>query len=206
MGAEPRAFCVEQTRPSSGSWAECIGAGARNCSCVPCRPGICQLQRFTVFEGCPWRLAAGDIDANLDTFAADPEVSLDPIANKVKRLAQAWMTRERLKAGVSLLQEIPWSTTPVEQAHASAARLQRYHPEYGTSMLAARATLHQCRHLFLTPPEVHKAEKAEARLAALQKKNPFKFRGSNAFLAELVGVRRLRRKRQTCHKHSRGRL
>ena len=82
-----------------------------------------------MFEGCPWRLAAGDIDANLDTFAADPEVSLDPIANKVKRLAQAWMTRERLKAGVSLLQEIPWSTTPAEQAHAFAARLRKYHLE-----------------------------------------------------------------------------
>lgn len=100
---------------------------------------------------------------------------------------QIGTNRERLKAGVSLLQEIPWSTTPVEQAHASAACLQRYHPEYGTSMLAARATLHQCRHLFLTPPEVRKAEKTEARLAALQKKNPFKLRGSNLFLAELIG-------------------
>ena len=142
---------------------------------------------FSVLEGYPWRLADGDIDANLDALAADPGVGLDPTTNKIKHSVQTGMNRERLKAGVSLLQEIPWSTTPVEQAHASAACLQRYHPEYGTSMLAARATLHQCRHLFLTPPEVRKAEKTEARLAALQKKNPFKLRGSNLFLAELIG-------------------
>ena len=45
------------------------------------------------------------------------------------------------------------------QAHASAATIHRFHPDYALGVLTARATLHQCRHFWLELPE----EAQEAR-------------------------------------------
>ena len=134
----------------------------------------------------PWRLAVGSIQENLDLLAASEEPIADSCAHKVRLLARAGFNRSRLLEGVALLlREVPWSSVPVEQAHASAAVLHRFHPGYSEDMLSTRATLHQCRHLFQNP-ELAKEGRAQKRLEALQRRNPEKSSGSHAFLGHLV--------------------
>ena len=71
----------------------------------------------------------------------------------------------------------------MEQAHASAACLHKMHPSYELTTLSSRATLHQCRHLFLSSPEAAKEAKHASHLATLKNKDPHKVSGRHAFLA-----------------------
>ena len=93
--------------------------------------------------------------------------------------------RAQLVAAVSLFREIPWSSIPVEQSHASAAVLRRFHPEYSVEMLATRATLHQMRHLVQESPESRVEARAAHRLQELRHKVPEKVSGKHAFLGHL---------------------
>ena len=152
----------------------------------------CQVARafmheriFSSLAEYPWRLAVGNIQENLDLLAASEEPIADSCAHKIRLLARAGFNRSRLEEGVALLREVPWSSVPVEQAHASAAVLHRFHPGYSEDMLSTRATLHQCRHLFQNP-ELAKEGRAQKRLEALQRRNPEKSSGSHAFLGHLV--------------------
>lgn len=152
----------------------------------------CQVTRafmhervFSVLSDYPWRLAVGDIQKNLDLLAASEEPIPDSCAHKVRLLLRAGFNRTRLEEGVALLREVPWSSVPVEQAHASAAVLHRFHPGYSEDLLSTRATLHQCRHLFQNP-DLAKEDKAQKRLEAMQRRNPEKTSGPHAFLGHLV--------------------
>lgn len=141
---------------------------------------------FRVLASYPWKLAIGDIDANLDLLAVNAGPISDSTTHKIRILLAQGFNRQQLKEGVQLLQEVSWSTVAVEQAHASAACLHKFHPTYEGLMLSTRATLHQCRHLFLTPPEAAAEAKEANRLARLRNKDPYKVSGRHAFLAALM--------------------
>lgn len=155
-------------------------------NCCHIAAAFVQHKVFNAVEGYPWKLAVGDVDQNLDTLASSTEEFADACTHKVRLLLQKGFPKEQLKRGIALFLEIPWSSVPVEQAHASAAVLHRYHPDYGVNMLTARATLHQCRHLFFDPPEVRKEARAAARVDTLSRKDPLKVSGKHVFLAELM--------------------
>jgi hypothetical protein len=133
----------------------------------------------------PWRLAVGDVAENLARLAATEEPIRDSCTHKVRLLLRMGYNRDRLVAAVSLFREIPWSSVHVEQAHASAAVLHKYHPEYSVAMLATRATLHHGRHFFLQPPEERVLGRADKKLDTLTRKAPEKVSGKHAFLAHL---------------------
>jgi len=139
-----------------------------------------ELNRF------PWKLAVGSVPDNLEALAATEEPIRDSCAHKLRVLLRMGFNRAKLIAAVTLLQEVPWSSVPVEQAHASAAVIHRFHPEYGVDVLATRATLHQCRHFFLEPPEVSKEARESKKIEALRRKGPEKVSGKHAFLAHLI--------------------
>jgi hypothetical protein len=141
---------------------------------------------FSKLSEFPWKLAVGSISANLDALAASEEPIRDSCAHKIRRLLHMGYNRDKLHAAVALLREIPWSSVPVEQAHASAAVLHRFHPEYALGVLATRATLHQCRHFWLEPPEVAKEAKQERQVGRLARMSPQKTSGKHAFLAHLM--------------------
>ena len=84
---------------------------------------------------------------------------------------------------MTLLWEVPLSSVPVEQAHASAAVLHQFHPEYAVGMLATRATLHQARHLSQQPPEDRIAARAARKLEKVRRRAPEQVSGKDAFLA-----------------------
>ena len=141
---------------------------------------------FNVLEAYPWSLAVGDIEDNLDDLAATDSPISDPTTQKIRVLLQQGYNRKQVALGVALFREVSFSTVAVEQAHASAACIHKYHPAYESLMLSTRATLHQSRHLFLTPPGDRVEAKAAGKLATMKQKSPFKASGSNAFLASLM--------------------
>jgi len=140
---------------------------------------------FSAVQGYPWKLAVGNVQENFDALAASDEPHSDSCTHKNRLLLRAGFSRASLAEGVALLAEVPWSSVPVEQAHASAATLHRFHPGYSEEMLATRATLHQCRHLFQDPEQAKEA-RAQQRLTVMQRKNPAKTSGKHAFLGHLV--------------------
>lgn len=145
-----------------------------------------QSKVFDVLESYPWKLAIGDIETNLRELAASSDPISDSTTHKIRILLRQGYNTEQLKLGVSLFKEISWSTVAVEQAHASAACIHKFHPSYEAFMLSSRATLHQCRHLFLKTPEDRAGAKEASKLATMKKRSPFKASGRHAFLASLM--------------------
>lgn len=141
---------------------------------------------FSQMSEYPWKLCVGNVAANLDALAASEEPIRDSCAHKVRSLLKLGFNKDKLISAVQLLREVPWSSVPVEQAHASAAVLHRFHPEYGVGVLATRATLHQCRHFWLEPPEVTKEARQATKIKNLTRKAPEKASGKHAFLAHLM--------------------
>ena len=74
-------------------------------------------------------------------------------------LAPPGYNRGLLRDAVALIAEAPWSTTGVEQGHGSMAVLHRFHPDYSSTTICARALAHQLRTLFATPPEAQQKQK-----------------------------------------------
>ena len=102
----------------------------------------------------PWRLVQGSIPSNLEVlrYLAEPEAQqLDDTTYKVWSLLQQGYGVESLTAGLELLSQIRWSTTVVEQGHASASLTKHSHAAYGISMIASRAHLHMLRPLSQVP-------------------------------------------------------
>jgi hypothetical protein len=141
---------------------------------------------FAELKNYPWCLAVGNVSENLEALEATEEPIRDSCTHKLRVLLRMGYNRTKLVSAVTLLQEVPWSSIPVEQAHASAAVFHRFHPEYGVDVLATRATLHQCRHFFLEPPEVSKEARKSKKIEALRRKGPSQVSGKHAFLAHLI--------------------
>ena len=112
----------------------------------------------------PWKLAIGDIPKNIDDLAAMETPPEESVARKVWYLANHKFPREQLLEGVQLLQHLGWTSTTVEQIHASATLVVRVHPTYGILALCARALMHTSRLFFTVDPLDREAEKLSLRL------------------------------------------
>ncbi len=95
----------------------------------------------------PWSLASGDIAANLEKLARQPQVPQDVCARKIQQLARLKWMPGLVQEAVALLAHVSWTTVVVEQGHASATLLHRLHPEYNEDILLARSVLHSARSL-----------------------------------------------------------
>jgi hypothetical protein len=82
---------------------------------------------FRVANQLPWTLASGDINSNLDSLKREEEPE-EETASKVWQLLQMGYNRASLVEAVELLAHVHWSTGGVEQAHGSAAVIQKYPP------------------------------------------------------------------------------
>ena len=112
----------------------------------------------------PWKLAIGDIAKNIEELASMPQPPDEPVSLKIWGLANQNCPRELLVEGVGLLQHVGWSSTTVEQIHASATLVKRVHHTYGLQMLTARAFLHTARLFYAVDPLVKEAEKLKLKL------------------------------------------
>lgn len=146
--------------------------------------GYIDKKLLRVARDWPWRLADGDVEANLEELASQDEV-LEPVTAKIKQLLHWRFNRQALVAGVQLLAEVHWTTTGVEQGHGSAATMHRLHGGFGAKQLCARAFLHMARLLFADDAEAALQRRAEDRVAALKRKCPGRVSGQNMFLRDM---------------------
>jgi len=162
-----------------GRIARLIGAG-----CVPLKlQHLAQGASFTtiaylywdVFRPCeqlPFSLARGDILANLDAFERDPPRALDPVSAKIKVLLSIGFSRERIRRGLLLMREVPFTTDLVEQGHASAALFSKNHETLGEASLCSRSVCHQSRQVF-GPSRTDKVrDRITAAIARLDRRVP----------------------------------
>lgn len=122
---------------------------------------------FSAAESLPFSLLRGDLNENLDSLVSG-EAPEEPVAAKVRMLLlRDPLAKVRISNAVLLLQEISWTTSVVEQQHASASMVARYSPTVEQPALVCRAGVHMFRKLL---PELSPAMKKVVRLReALQR-------------------------------------
>jgi hypothetical protein len=142
---------------------------------------------FSAALSLPWRLASGDILANLDRLASE-EQPVEPTAAKIHRLLRLGYNRHALALGVERMADARWTTTVQEQGHGSGAAMRKAHSTYSQETIAVRAMLHMVRPLFQEPSLNPKLAQAERKIARLGQKSPNKVSARQAFFSDLVAA------------------
>ena len=86
--------------------------------------------------------------------------------------------------GIRLLAETQWSTTQVEQGHASMAVVARFHPDLELTSLLLRSGLHQNRALFSSAAPLMSQKLALQQQRALQKQ-PLQIHAPQVFIKDV---------------------
>eukprot|EP00971_Amphidinium_carterae_P273035 5419067-Amphidinium_carterae.1 len=105
----------------------------------------------------PLSLIHGSVQVNLKGLGEATEKPHDVFAAKLWALIRIGYDTKRLAEFLTLLQNLPFSTLTVEQAHGSSAVIHRYHPSLGLDRHLQRSFLHQVRFVFL-PDDTSKHE------------------------------------------------
>ena len=136
----------------------------------------------------PWSLGVGDIRQNLAELKQGPEPS-DVTSAKIWHLLHMGYNMGQLMQGVRLLMDAPWSTACVEQLHASATLVKKYHAEYGADLVMTKAFLHSLRKLMPGASGDEKQLLGQARkVMALFSKKPQHIAGRQVFVQDLMSV------------------
>lgn len=146
--------------------------------------GYIDHKLLRVARAWPWRIADGDIDANLTELSNQGEV-MEPTTVKIQQLVGMGFNRAALTSAIELMRQVHWTTTGVEQGHGSAAVLHRQHARLGAEQLCGRALLHMARPLFANDEEIERRRRAEDTVAKLKRKVPGRCSGQNMFLKDL---------------------
>ena len=91
---------------------------------------------FVPLQEWPWKLALGDVIANLRALEDSQEPISDITTSNIRELLRQGYPVQKIVDGLALLQEVPWTTLGVEQAHGSCATLHKLHATYGSQTLA----------------------------------------------------------------------
>lgn len=89
-------------------------------------------------------------------------------------------------SALELCQQIPWTTTRVEQSHGSMAVMHRQHKELGAQQLSLSSFLHSIRVLVAPDPMDVKLARKEERLSSIFGKKPQKAHGYQAFVSDMA--------------------
>jgi hypothetical protein len=137
----------------------------------------------------PWSLARGDLQKNLHGLRAETEAPEEPMTLQLWLLLQAGFPMSQLVCTLELLQDVGWTTLPVEQQHGSLASLRRLHPEYGSDTLSARATVMMLRRLLPKPSAQEKQLNVlSKKIGQLLRKQPEKAGARQELLSQLFAV------------------
>ena len=132
----------------------------------------------------PWSLASGNIAANLEKLARQPQVPQDVCARKIQQLARLKWMPAIVQEAVALLAHVSWTTVVVEQGHASATLMHRAHPEYNEDILLARSVLHSARSLLPDDIAHTKRAREDERAQRLLRLVPGRTSGFNMYYKE----------------------
>ena len=137
----------------------------------------------------PWKLVRTPAHEAFATLAALPQEraqSLDDTTAKVHALLSQGYYRHVLEDGIQLLAQVRWSTSVVEQGHASATLTKRAHQQYGVSMLVVRSHLHMMRALFTPLPQSRSEKDLRKKITKLTSSVPEKLSGRQVFYADFI--------------------
>ena len=113
------------------------------------------------------KLAIGDIEQNLESLKSLETPPMDDsVIRKIWALLQDGCPQAPLVEAVGLLQHLGWSSSTVEQQHASATLVRRQHKKYGMQMLLSRAALHTARLFYVVDPLDLEEQKLQLKLQA----------------------------------------
>lgn len=135
--------------------------------------GFVEHRFISIAKELPWSLVTqGDnLNANLDSLLQMTSVT-EETSLKILKLLKA-KPRSELITALELMKEIRWGSLTVEQGHASAAVVSRYHQTLGRDSLLLRSFFHMCKALFKQPIDP-KTNKQRAQIARLEAKMPSK--------------------------------
>jgi hypothetical protein len=169
---------------------DCSGSELQTAALLSARASAAFLTKrvFHVARGLPWKLAQGDVAANLEALDNSSDAVTDPTTAQIKSLLALGFNRTALADAVTLLREVPWSTLGVEQAHGSVACIHKLHRGCGVETITCRALLHQARHLFVPSPEAKAEEKAKAQLEKLRRSAKKSVSARNLFFKDFVAA------------------
>ena len=134
-------------------------------------------------------MTQGDIEANIDGLIATPLETLgDPGLRQLKRLLTLGESPVHVHDALLLLKEGPCTSCVVEEGHASAAVLKKWHEDYSENSLAARALMHQQRALFRPSSFEKKVASLEKKMDRQLARQPQKIYARQAGLAQLTAL------------------
>ena len=136
-------------------------------------------------------LVVGDVAENVQRLArGDVDCASDSRLQQIKRVLDAGGCQEHVVDMLELMLALPFSSTMVEEGHASGAVLRRHHKDYSEQSLKCRALLHQQRSLFRPCLLELQVAKLDAKINKLRNRQPVQRMGPRqAMMKRLVSVR-----------------
>lgn len=131
-----------------------------------------EFRCLSVADEMPFKLCRGDIDRNMQDLMNGSEPSEGNTRNLWQLLHERcpWSAVKRM---ITLIGQTSFSTLVVEQLHASAAMISRYHPEYQLAQLMGRSMIYTINKILPRPCKLQRnVSKYEKQLATLEKRCP----------------------------------
>ena len=142
---------------------------------------------LSVASSLPWRLCAGDPEANLDEFLQRDEPDSNSLASKIWTLGRMGYNRARLLQAVHLLGQCSWTSAFTEKQHGSTSVIKKRHPDYGDDHLTARAFIHTFAQMLPSTSSCDlRRQQVVQKLIRTLDKNPNRITGRQVYLAHIM--------------------
>ena len=150
-----------------------------------CAVAFFEYRVLSVASKLPFSLCRGSVIDNITQLRDGPK-PVEENSGKIWELANRGYPMSEILRVIQLIGDISWSTSIVEQLHASAAVVARLHPELHLEQLLARTTISYINKLLPTPSKAEKvADRLRSRLNNLIHKNPYKAGGRHEYVRDL---------------------
>lgn len=137
----------------------------------------------------PFTLLGADNSAKLDTLMAGARPPGTTSA-KIFDLLRLGHSRETILQGLSLLEQISWSTTPTEQAHLPASKVLQSHRALSQAVMRARSMVVSMHPLLAISNEEKKRQCLLDKLARLEWRQPQQISGRRFYVKEAMSQAR----------------
>lgn len=138
----------------------------------------------------PFCLCKGDMSLNLATLAAGVRPTHESVADQMWQLLQFDYPASALIEVLQSISDLPWSSMAVEQAHAGAAVVMRYHPDLHEDSMMCRSMLYQMRALVTSDENSRRIARLQLSIGRIRHARPRHAGGRQLFLKEAMDAAR----------------
>lgn len=132
----------------------------------------------------PWTLCGPDMEQQVQALYEGARPT-EPTAQKIWDLLQLGFDRQSIFAGLSLMSNIGWSSTPTEQGHLPMSKMAQRHKGYSQESLRCRAMLTSMQPLLTPSAEEAAAAELRQKLIRLERRQPNKCSGRHVYMRDL---------------------